>query len=55
MGKHPSSWKSPHNWSESLAIKMATIWYPELKQASSGSVKLVQIEKPTTLTSTCPK
>jgi len=24
-GKHPTGWKFPHNWPESLAIKLATI------------------------------
>jgi len=25
IDKHPTSWKSPHDWPESLAIKLATI------------------------------
>jgi len=25
IDKHPPSWKSPHNWSEGLAIKLATV------------------------------
>jgi len=25
MDKHPPGWKSPHDWPEGLAIKLATV------------------------------